>query len=383
MREMRELKEKLKLGKWKEARLLFRKFVKWLPQGKRTEALIELLSSVLDVTGGIEVPPKWKLHARQSAIPKLAKDKKLLAKVQDIVQRTPTKHVLALGDSRCLVKVPDSSVHLIVTSPPYWNLKEYPARLGQLGIMNDFQKFRAELSKVWEHCFRILVPGGRLVIVVGDVCLSRRLHGRHRVEPLHAALQMDCRAIGFDNLAPIIWYKIANAQYEVKNGSTFLGKPYEPNAVIKNDIEFILMQRKPGGYRTPSMEKRLLSVIPADEHKTWFNQVWDVRGASTREHPAPYPPEIPERLIRMFSFVGDTILDPFAGTGTTFLGAARHGRHSIGIEIEPNYLELIKKRLLKETTLFSNHSVVFDESGTLDAIYAVVEPQREHQASKA
>jgi DNA modification methylase len=137
-------------------------------------------------------------------------------------------------------------------------------------------------------------------------------------------------------LAPIIWYKIANANYEAQgNGGGFLGKPFEPNAVVKNDIEFILMERKPGGYRSPSVETRVLSVISGDKHKEWFQQIWSgVTGASTRQHPAPYPMELAERLVRMFSFVGDTVLDPFSGTGTTSLAAAKWGRNSIGVEID-------------------------------------------------
>ena len=180
------------------------------------------------------------------------------------------------------------------------------------------------------------MPGGRLICVVGDVCLSRRKNnGRHTVVPLHASIQEHCRQIGFDNLAPIIWHKIANAVHEVENGSGFLGKPYEPNAVIKNDIEFILMQRKPGGYRQPSVAMRILSVISDENHKAWFQQIWTgLTGASTRNHPAPYPLELAERLIRMFSFVGDTVLDPFLGTGTTTLAAMRNGRNSIGYEID-------------------------------------------------
>jgi DNA modification methylase len=161
-------------------------------------------------------------------------------------------------------------------------------------------EFLAELDKVWQHCLRALVPGGRLICVVGDVCLSRRKNdGRHTVVPLHASIQEHCRKLGFDNLAPIIWHKIANAVYEVENGSPgFLGKPYEPNAVIKNDIEFILMERKPGGYRTPSIAARVLSVISAENHQQWFQQIWTgVTGASTKHHPAPYPLELAERLV--------------------------------------------------------------------------------------
>ena len=167
--------------------------------------------------------------------------------------------------------------------------------------------------------------------------------------PLHAGIQESCRRLDFDNLAPIIWHKIANASFEMGGGGGFLGKPYEPNAVIKNDIEFILMQRKPGGYRSPTPAARALSVISAAEHKKWFRQIWTVPGASTRDHPAPYPLELATRLIRMFSFVGDTVLDPFLGTGTTSVAAARAGRNSVGVEIDREYMELARCRFLDET----------------------------------
>ena len=198
-----------------------------------------------------------------------------------------------------------------------------------MGYIADYDTFLNELDKVWAACFHALVPGGRLICVVGDVCLSRRKNkGEHLVMPLHASIQEHCRRLGFNNLAPIIWHKIANAVYEATgNGGGFLGKPYEPNSVIKNDIEFILMERKPGGYRSPSLATRILSVIPADQHKSWFQQIWTgVTGASTKLHPAPYPLQLAERLIRMFSFVGDRVLDPFMGTGTTNVAAAKWGR---------------------------------------------------------
>jgi DNA modification methylase len=167
-----------------------------------------------------------------------------------------TIHCLSQGDARDLSFIQDESIHLVITSPPYWTLKRYREYPGQMGHIEDYEKFIEELSKVWQHCYRILVPGGRLVCAVGDVCLSRRKFGRHVVVPLHADITVSCRKIGFDNLNPIIWHKIANATCEVNNGTKFLGKPYEPNAIIKNDIEFILMQRKPGGYRKPTMEQR-------------------------------------------------------------------------------------------------------------------------------
>jgi DNA modification methylase len=188
--------------------------------------------------------------------------------------------------------------------------------------------------------------------VVGDVCLSRRKNaGEHTVVPLHASIQEHCRILGFSNLSPIIWNKIANAVYEADgNGGGFLGKPYEPNGVIKNDIEFILMERKPGGYRSPTLAARLLSVISTENHRTWFQQIWTrVTGASTRQHPAPYPVELAERLVRMFSFVGDTVLDPFMGTGTTNIAAARWGRNSIGVEVDPEYFALAANRIEADT----------------------------------
>ncbi len=218
-----------------------------------------------------------------------------------------------------------------------------------MGHIEDYERFVAELTKVWKECYRILVPGGRLVCVVGDVCLSRREHGRHVVVPLHADIAVACRRIGFDNLNPIIWHKIANATYEINNGSKFLGKPYEPNAIIKNDIEFILMQRKPGAYRKPTAEQRRLSMIDKKDFDEWFQQFWNITGASTMDHPAPFPLDLAYRLVRMFSFHGDTVVDPFCGTGTTMLAAIKAQRNSIGVEIDPAYSKKIIQRLERES----------------------------------
>ena len=301
----------------------------------------------------------------QTAIPRIAKDPSLLNSIPKSVERIPTKHVLVHGDARKIDRDLTGAIHLVITFPPYWTLKKYRDTSGQLGHISDYDEFLTELDRVWQKCFELLVLGGRLVCVVGDVCLSRRKNdGRHTVVPLHAAIQEHCRRIGFDNLSPIIWQKIANAAYEVENGGGgFLGKPYEPNAVIKNDVEYILMQRKPGGYRTPSGEVRILSVISGEEHKKWFQQVWNgLPGASTKDHPAPYPVELAERLIRMFSFVGDTVLDPFMGTGTTALAASKCGRNSVNFEIDQEYLDLAAKRLESElSTLFSDPVVITDQ----------------------
>ncbi len=284
-------------------------------------------------------------------LPRLAKEPSAMAAIELAVFQVPSSHRLLLGDAR-FAALPAGSVHLVVTSPPYWTLKEYRRTDGQLGWVEDYDEFLDRLDEVWRMCHEALVPGGRLICVVGDVCLSRRKNnGRHTVVPLHASIQERCRGLGFDNLAPIIWHKIANATYEVDRGSGgFLGKPYEPNAVIKNDIEFILMQRKGGGYRKPDLSTRVLSLVSEECFKRFFRQVWtDVPGASTRDHPAPFPVELAGRLIRMFSFVGDTVLDPFTGTASTQVAAAAFGRDSVGVEVDPMYFEMASERLRNAT----------------------------------
>ena len=298
---------------------------------------------------------------QQTDLPRIAQDPRLTAAIEAQLPQIPTTHALYRRDARAADFLPPNSVHLVVTSPPYWTLKDYNPGAGQMGEIEDYEQFLSELDRVWRACFDALVPGGRLICVVGDVCLSRRRNkGEHLVMPLHASIQEHCRRLGFNNLAPIIWHKIANAAFEAEgNGGGFLGKPYEPNSVIKNDIEFILMERKPGGYRSPSVATRVLSVIPAERHKVWFQQIWTgLTGASTRQHPAPYPLELAERLVRMFSFVGDTVLDPFMGTGTTNIAAARWGRNSIGVEVDPAYFDMAARRIEADTPkLFANRTI--------------------------
>ena len=273
-----------------------------------------------------------------------------------------TYHRLINGDSRNLSFLEDESIHLVVTSPPYWNLKRYNENPSQLGYIDDYESFLYEIEKVWSEIFRILVPGGRLVCVVGDVCVSRRKFGRHLVFPLHADICVLCRKIGFDNLNPIIWYKIANASFEVPNGSKFPGKPYEPNAIIKNDMEFILMQRKPGGYRKPTETQRKLSKIDKKDFNNWFRQIWNIPGASTKNHPAPFPIELANRLVKMFSFHGDTVLDPFCGSGTTMIAALKNGRNSIGLDVDQDYCRSTTRKLQAESSnLFIETKLVFEK----------------------
>jgi modification methylase len=266
-----------------------------------------------------------------------------------------TTHQLHLGDARDLSWIPDNSIHLVVTSPPYWTLKKYEDRKGQLAEVTDYEMFLDELDKVWRHCARTLVGGGRICCVVGDVCIPRKRDGRHRVMPLHADIQVRARSLGLDCLTPILWHKIANGVTEVEgNGAGFYGKPYQPGAVVKNDIEHIIFMRKGGEYRKTTMLQKALSMLTKEEMQGWFRSFWDdLQGASTRDgHPAPYPVELADRLIRMFSFVGDTVLDPFLGTGSTSVAAIRAGRNSIGNEIEPKYLKQAHTRIKVEAAQF-------------------------------
>ena len=259
-----------------------------------------------------------------------------------------TVHNLHLGDARDLSWIPDESVHLVVTSPPYWTLKEYNRTAGQMGHIKDYERFLDELDRVWTECWRILVPGGRICCVVGDVCVPRKKAGRHYVMPLHADIQVRSRRLNLDCLTPILWHKIANGVTEVEgNGAGFYGKPYQPGAIVKNDIEHILFLRKGSGYRSVSPIQKALSMLTKKEMQSWLVSFWtDIKGASTRAgHPAPFPSQLAERLIRMFSFAGDTVLDPFVGTGSTSVAAVQSGRHSIGNEIDPAYLRIASTRL--------------------------------------
>jgi site-specific DNA-methyltransferase (adenine-specific) len=298
------------------------------------------------------------MMARENSMAVQAPNPGELAAASQAPERAATRHRLHLGDARALDWIPDGSVHLVVTSPPYWTLKKYREHPGQLGDVTDYEAFHDELDQVWRHCYRVLVPGGRLVCVVGDVCLARRKNqGRHMVMPLHADIAVRCRRIGFDYLTPILWHKIANAAHEVENGSSFLGKPYEPNAIVKNDVEYVLMLRKSGGYRKPTDEQRRRSKLSKEEHGRWFRSMWtDVPGASTRDHPAPFPVELAYRLVRMFSFVDDTVLDPFLGTGSTVIAAIHAERNSIGNELDPTYFRQAETHVhqaLAQTRLFA------------------------------
>ena len=286
----------------------------------------------------------------------------LLRKANEIFRGSPwpapfneTRHVVIQGDARKLVGIRDESVHLVVTSPPYFNIKNYAtdANGQQLGRIADYDCFLAELDQAWLECKRALVPGGRICCVIGDILIPRKVDGRHRVLPLPADIQARSRFLDLDNLTPILWFKIGNRTNEAGGGSSgYYGKPYQPGAIIKNDHEHILLLRKPGGYRNTPMIQKALSMLQKSEVDAWMRPVWsDIKGASLRDgHPAPYPVELAERLIRMFSFAGDTILDPFAGSGSTAVAAIRAGRNSYSVEVEKSYLSTAKKRVADEAS---------------------------------
>lgn len=269
---------------------------------------------------------------------------------REALNEAPSRHRVILGDSRAMPEIPDASVHLIVTSPPYANLKRYvEGNPDQLGHIEDYEDFLANLELCIRECARVLAPGGRVCLVVGDVNVARRDAGRHFILPLSSDVKLLGRAAGLDNLQGITWLKVANIRLEASNSSRYLGKPNLPNGIIKNDTEHIVFLRKPG-YRSPSASMEAASFIPNDEYGKLFTTIWsDVPGASLRDHPAPFPLEIPRRLIRMFSFAGDTVLDPFGGTGTTALAAMQLGRSSITYEVEPEYMPLIVRRLQSPT----------------------------------
>jgi site-specific DNA-methyltransferase (adenine-specific) len=286
-----------------------------------------------------------------------------------INQEANTTHCVIRGDARCMGFIPDESVHLVLTSPPKTVLKGIDERDQGIHLISDYETFLSGLKKIWQEVFRVLVPGGRLVCIVGDVWLSRKRHGRHRVIPLHADICVLCRAIGFDNLNPVIWHKIPEIKGSERRGGKFFGSPYEPNGAIRNDVEFVVMQRKPGGYRKPTDLQRKRSKIDKNDYRKWFRQFWLVPEASGQRYPSPFPFEIAHRLINMFSFWRDTVLDPFCATGTTLAAAMRSQRNSIGIEMDTDLCHVAFNRLREEDEpLFVKTRIEFCEASGIEGL---------------
>lgn len=264
----------------------------------------------------------------------------------DMCVGVPTTHLLAQGDARDLAFIGDGEIPLIITSCPYFDLKEYDHVNGQLGDAPSYTAFLDAMHDVLRECQRLLMPGGRLALNVGDILRSRKAHGEHHVLPLHADLLTRAVDLGFRSLTGILWQKNTNVNYE-QGGRGVLGKPWQPNGVIKAELEHILLLRKAGPYRRVSDDVARASALSKAEYGAWFRPLWsDVHGtATTGAHPAPFPIAIPYRLARMFSFVGDTVLDPFAGMATTALGCAKAGRHSACVDVSARYLGAAIERL--------------------------------------
>jgi DNA modification methylase len=259
----------------------------------------------------------------------------------DIAMTVPTTHLLVAGNSKNLGWIDDQSIPLIVTSPPYHNvIADYTHSDQQLGDIPEYDAFLDALDAVWRECLRVLIPGGRLAINVGPVLRARRTHGEHHVLPLPSSILTRTVAMGYRCLTGITWRKVGTVNAE-GGGRGVLGKPGQPNGVIENRCEQILLLKKPSGglYRSPTPAQIRDSHISKGDYATWFRDMWDdVPGArADSRHPCPFPIEIPRRLVSMFSFRGDVVLDPFGGLGTTSVACAGVGRNSIYVDCSEDY----------------------------------------------
>ena len=247
------------------------------------------------------------------------------------------------ADSRQMPELPDESVDLVITSPPYWHLKDYGVE-GQIGYGQSLHDYLRSLYRVWSEVYRVLRPGRRLCINIGDQFARAVVYGRYKVIPLHAEVIAQAEQIGFDYMGAIIWQK--RTTMNTTGGATVMGSyPYPPNGIVEIDYEFILIFKKPGKSPKVAQEVKAASEMSKEEWKTYFSGHWRFGGARQMEHEAVFPPELPKRLIKMFSFVGETVLDPFAGSGTTLAEALKLGRNAVGYEINPRFIALIKQKL--------------------------------------
>ena len=254
-----------------------------------------------------------------------------------------THHKIINGDSRQMTELPDNSVHLIITSPPYWQLKDYGIE-NQIGFHDSYENYINNLNLVWKECYRTLHNGCRLCVNIGDQFARAVYYGRYKVIPIREEIIKFCETIGFDYMGAIIWQKVTTSN--TTGGGVQMGSyPYPRNGILKLDYEFILIFKKLGESPRPTTEQKELSKMTAEEWNTFFAGHWNFAGARQSGHIAMFPEELPRRLIKMFSFAGETVLDPFLGSGTTALAAKNTDRNSVGYEINPEFIPIIKEKL--------------------------------------
>ena len=271
-----------------------------------------------------------------------------------------TRHKIIIGDSRKMTEVPHESVHLVITSPPYWQLKDYGSS-GQIGFDDTYEQYINNLNLVWNECHRVLHKGCRLCINIGDQFARSVYYGRYKVIPIRTEIIKFCESAGFDYMGAIIWQKVTTTN--TTGGATIMGSfPFPRNGILKLDYEFILIFKKYGNPPAVSKGVKEKSRLSIEEWNQYFAGHWNFPGERQDKHPAMFPEELPRRLIRMFSFVGDTVLDPFLGSGTTTLAAMKLNRNSVGYEINREFVPLIRGKLgLTRESLFPCSSVEFVE----------------------
>ena len=275
-----------------------------------------------------------------------------------------SKHLIINGDSRYMGELNDDSVHLVITSPPYWQLKDYGTD-DQIGFNDSYESYINNLNLVWKESYRVLHNGCRLCINIGDQFARSVYYGRYKVIPIRTEIIKFCETIGFDYMGAIIWQKVTTIN--TTGGATVMGSfPYPRNGILKLDYEFILIFKKIGIAPKVSKENKELSKMTTEEWNTYFQGHWNFGGAKQDSHIAMFPEELPKRLIKMFSFVGDTILDPFLGSGTTSLAAKNLNRNSVGYEINSEFIPNIKDKLsVDENKIFEEHSYEFVKQGNI------------------
>lgn len=272
-----------------------------------------------------------------------------------------TTHRIINGDSRQMNVLPDKSVHLVITSPPYWQLKDYGTD-EQIGFNENYESYINNLNLVWKECHRVLHPGCRLCINIGDQFARSVYYGRYKVIPIRTEMIKFCETIGFDHMGAIIWQKVTTTN--TTGGATIMGSfPYPRNGILKLDYEFILIFKKLGTAPKPTAEQKKSSAITKEEWNDYFSGHWNFAGVKQKGHLAMFPEELPARLIKMFAFVGDTVLDPFLGSGTTSLAARNLSRNSVGYEMNPKYISKIKEKLnIKQTDLDGTEYIFLKDS---------------------